>query len=321
MLTIDNVVVHPLVLLSVVDHYNRVAKDTKKRVVGVLLGETSKGQIDITNSYAVPFEEDPRAPGIWFFDHNYHEEMYAMFKKVNAKEKVIGWYSTGPKIRPSDIDIHELMRRYTPEPVLVIIDVNPKDDLEIPTSAYISVENRPEEQSKAERTFSHITCEIGATEAEEVGVEHLLRNIRDTSMSTVSDQVQAKLSSLLSMKKRMEEMVSYLDNVIEGKLPPNHTIIYNIQDILNLSPDLSNAQLLKSLAVTNNDNMMVIYISSLIRSIIALHDLINNKLQNRKWDAEAEKAEEERKDRTDEETLKKTKKEEEKKESKEEKKE
>jgi 26S proteasome regulatory subunit N8 len=28
-----DVVVHPLVLLSVVDHYNRVAKDTKKRAV------------------------------------------------------------------------------------------------------------------------------------------------------------------------------------------------------------------------------------------------------------------------------------------------
>ena len=45
-------VVHPLVLLSVVDHYNRVAKDTRKRVVGVLLGETYKGRTDITNSFA-----------------------------------------------------------------------------------------------------------------------------------------------------------------------------------------------------------------------------------------------------------------------------
>ena len=44
--------VHPLVLLSVVDHYNRVAKDTKKRVVGVLLGENSKGRVEITNSFA-----------------------------------------------------------------------------------------------------------------------------------------------------------------------------------------------------------------------------------------------------------------------------
>jgi len=39
------VVVHPLVLLSVVDHYNRVAKDTRKRVVGVLLGESYKARL------------------------------------------------------------------------------------------------------------------------------------------------------------------------------------------------------------------------------------------------------------------------------------
>lgn len=37
------VVVHPLVLLSVVDHYTRVARDTNKRVVGVLLGEQVLG--------------------------------------------------------------------------------------------------------------------------------------------------------------------------------------------------------------------------------------------------------------------------------------
>ena len=46
------VVVHPLVLLSTVDHYTRVAKDTRKRVVGVLLGEIRKGQVDVTNSFA-----------------------------------------------------------------------------------------------------------------------------------------------------------------------------------------------------------------------------------------------------------------------------
>eukprot|EP00955_Chlamydomonas_euryale_P114956 366318-Chlamydomonas_euryale.AAC.15 len=48
----EKVVLHPLVLLSVVDHYGRIAKDTKKRVVGVLLGEVSKGSVDVTNSFA-----------------------------------------------------------------------------------------------------------------------------------------------------------------------------------------------------------------------------------------------------------------------------
>jgi 26S proteasome regulatory subunit N8 len=49
--TIEKVVVHPLVLL-IVDHYNRVAKDSSKRVVGVLLGSSSRGVVDVTNSYA-----------------------------------------------------------------------------------------------------------------------------------------------------------------------------------------------------------------------------------------------------------------------------
>lgn len=34
----DLVAVHPTVLLSIVDHYNRAGKDVKRRVVGVLLG-------------------------------------------------------------------------------------------------------------------------------------------------------------------------------------------------------------------------------------------------------------------------------------------
>lgn len=275
-----NVVVHPLVLLSVVDHYNRIAKDTKKRVVGILLGETHQGKVDVTNCYAVPFEEDPKDANVWFLDHNYHEAMFAMFKKVNAKEKVVGWYSTGPKIRPADLEINELIRRYTSHPVLTIIDVNPKDDLEIPTEAYISLESENENQSKIRRSFVHIPSEIGAYEAEEVGVEHLLRDIRDTTESTVADQVNAKLTSLKGLKKRLEEMHVYLQKVCDGKMPVNHQIIYNIQDIFNLSPNLKVEELVKSFAVSTNDNMLVVYLSSLTRSIIALHNLINNKMQN-----------------------------------------
>ena len=48
----ESAVVHPLVLLSVVDHYNRAARDTKKRVVGLLLGETYKGKVEVANSFA-----------------------------------------------------------------------------------------------------------------------------------------------------------------------------------------------------------------------------------------------------------------------------
>ena len=91
-------IIHPLVLLSVVDHYNRLASSTSRRVVGILLGSVSHGVVDCTNSFAVPFEED-KNEGVWFLDSNYLENMFAMFKKVAAKEAIVGFYSTGPKVR------------------------------------------------------------------------------------------------------------------------------------------------------------------------------------------------------------------------------
>ncbi len=50
--TPEQIVIHPLVLLSVVDHYNRAAKATKKRVVGVLLGQWKGKTVNVANSYA-----------------------------------------------------------------------------------------------------------------------------------------------------------------------------------------------------------------------------------------------------------------------------
>ena len=46
------VTVHPLVLLSVVDHYNRAFKDTSNRAVGVLLGSWKGSRLDVANSFA-----------------------------------------------------------------------------------------------------------------------------------------------------------------------------------------------------------------------------------------------------------------------------
>ena len=53
--------------------------------------------------------------------------MYGMFKKVNAREKIVGWYHTGPKLHQNDIAINELIRRYQTNSVLVVIDAKPKE--------------------------------------------------------------------------------------------------------------------------------------------------------------------------------------------------
>ncbi|KAI9363946.1 maintenance of mitochondrial structure and function-domain-containing protein [Zopfochytrium polystomum] len=278
--TPELVKVHPLVLLSVTDHFFRAARNTKKRVVGVLLGQVVDNVVNVANSYALPFEEDEKDSSVWFLDHNYHEAMYDMFKKVNAKEKMIGWYHTGPKLRPSDLEINELFKRYVPNPVLVIVDVRPKD-IGLPTDAYFAVDEIHDDGTATTKTFNHIPSSIEAEEAEEIGVEHLLRDIKDNAVGTLSSQITDQLDSLKGLQQRLEEIGDYLVKVVNGELPVNHQIIYNLQDVFNLLPNLTAPETVKSFAVATNDELLVIYLSSLARAVIALHNLIENKLSNR----------------------------------------
>ncbi|KAF8062047.1 RPN8B [Scenedesmus sp. PABB004] len=278
----DKVVLHPLVLLSVVDHYNRVAKDTKKRIVGLLLGETYKGQVDVTNSFAVPFEEDDKDPSIWFLDHSYLENMFRMFKKVNAREHVVGWYSSGPRLREADLSVQALMTAYCPNPVLVICEVEPKE-VGLPFTAYTAIDEvREDGTEKSRQVFITIPTEVGQTEAEEIGVEHLLRNVKDATLSTLASDVSAKLQALKGLRSRLAAVQDYLGAVLDGRLPANNDIMTYLQDIFNLLPNMNVEALSTSLAVKGNDMMAGIYLAALIRAVLALHRLIDNK-ETRMW--------------------------------------
>ncbi|KAI5852264.1 26S proteasome regulatory subunit rpn-8 [Tricharina praecox] len=304
----------PLILLSACDHYGRSAKFTRKRVVGVLLGQNSGNSVRVTNSFAVPFEEDDKDPAVWFLDHNYVESMNDMFKKVNAREKLIGWYHSGPKLRASDLQINELFKRYTPNPLLVIVDVEPKA-IGVPTDAYFAIEEIKDDGTTTTKTFVHTPSIIEAEEAEEIGVEHLLRDIRDVAVGSLSTRINNQLQSLQGLHLRLRDIGNYLQKVNNGTLPVNHAILGLLQDVFNLLPNLStpsadgeeNNELARAMAVKTNDQLMNIYLSSLIRAIIAFHDLIDNKIKNRQDQAEEqEKEADKEKEKDEKETGKKS---------------
>lgn len=274
-----DVVVHPLVLLSVVDHFNRVAKGANKRVVGVLLGTREGDTADITNSFAVPFEENKDKPTVWFLDHNFLDTMYWMFKKVNTRQNILGFYSTGPRIKENDLKIASLFRQFcASEPVFVIIDV--RADMEgQPVVAYLAKDEMETEGKEISKVFKHIPSRIEATEEEGVGVEHLLRDINDPSTSTLAASIRGKIKGLAGLSNRLAEITAYMDLVKAGTIPVNNQIIYNLQDVFNLLPNLNVEGLIKSLLTKTNDMHHSIYISSLVRSVIALHNLLNNLLK------------------------------------------
>jgi 26S proteasome regulatory subunit N8 len=156
------------------------------------------------------------------------------------------------------------------------------------------------------KTFVHTPSIIEAEEAEEIGVEHLLRDIRDVAVGTLSTRVTNQLQSLQGLHLRLRDISTYLQKVLDGQLPVNHAILGNLQDIFNLLPNLStpkqgpagnsakaDGELSYAMSTKTNDQLMSIYLSSLIRAITAFHDLIENKIQNRQQQEEKEAAKKE----------------------------
>jgi hypothetical protein len=60
-------------------------------------------------------------------------------------------------------------------------------------------------------------------------VEHLLRDVKDVTISTLATDVAGKLQALQGLRSRLLEIQSYLEAVLEGKLPVNNDIMFYLQ--------------------------------------------------------------------------------------------
>ena len=95
------------------------------------------------------------------------------------------------------------------------------------------------------KSFFHIESSVAAYEPEEIGVEHLLREIKDISLNSIESNIHSKVQALKGLSGKIEGIRNYLAKVREGKMPVNNKVmgvlqvsLYAIQEIVNLLPNL-----------------------------------------------------------------------------------
>ncbi|KCZ81925.1 hypothetical protein H312_00686 [Anncaliia algerae PRA339] len=243
----ERIVVHPLVLLSITDHFMR---SNKERVAGMIIGSVVENVIHITNSYAVPFEETDDSH--WYFDTTYHVTMSDLLKKVIHNEKVLGWYHTGGKMHKNDLLISKSLEQFITSPYMLIVSVLPTNRLPVEV---FQLENDQLHYKKI--------C-IEAEESEEVGVEHLLRGIKreDNHFENVMKE------SLKSYKSSLIKIEEYLDDVLQGKIKKNYKILSILQECLNERPQF---------VYSEEEKLLECYSVELTKVIVGLNDLETNK--------------------------------------------
>jgi hypothetical protein len=98
------------VLFNICDAYIR-RNEGQDRVIGTLLGSVGHdGSVVIKNSYAVPHNESQGQVAV---DIDFHRTMYDLHHRVNPKEVIVGWFSTGRGVDASDalLQVHTTPHR------------------------------------------------------------------------------------------------------------------------------------------------------------------------------------------------------------------
>ncbi|XP_074633301.1 eukaryotic translation initiation factor 3 subunit F-like isoform X2 [Acropora palmata] len=80
------VYVHPVVLFSIVDGFERRSEDAK-RVIGTLLGSVEKCSIEIRSSFGVSHNESQDEVAI---ELEYAISMFELHKKAHPNDEIVG---------------------------------------------------------------------------------------------------------------------------------------------------------------------------------------------------------------------------------------
>eukprot|EP00768_Dysnectes_brevis_P006979 gnl/Dysnectes_brevis/570_a629_3567.p1 GENE.gnl/Dysnectes_brevis/570_a629_3567~~gnl/Dysnectes_brevis/570_a629_3567.p1 ORF type:complete len:298 (-),score=72.41 gnl/Dysnectes_brevis/570_a629_3567:60-953(-) len=287
---IKSVRVHPTVLLSVADHHQRIVGSSSKRVVGILVGSVRGSILHVSNSYAVPFDEKKKSSDVFFFDTIFHERMYALQRRISSTEYIVGWYSTAPKLCPADTQIHQLINESivrvstTPyPPTLILIDVT--ESTHAPTKAYTVAEH---DEATGTPEFQFLSSRVEATEVEAIAVEQLTRRTGAHAHEHAAGGLQGKLRHRAAGMEQLELHVGvlqrYVQECADEERPPNAEILRLLQETVNfLSPP---AELASALVARTNDTAVAGFVAELVRCVVSLDELIENKTSLRKKETE-----------------------------------
>jgi len=258
-----HVLVHPVALLSILDHYLR-RTDEQDRVIGTLLGtRTDSDTVEVHTAFAMLHSETSEQVAV---DADYLKVMSDLCHKVNPQEVIVGWYSTGSTLNTFSALIQNFYSQETaPYPAVhLALNTGTEQGEEPSVKAYISspvgVVPKPENC-----VFLPVPVELRFHAAERSGLD-LLIQAADSAGSTTPQPVtdlEILETSLKKVSDMLDRVLAYVHAVIAGERKGDAGVGRYLMDTLGASTeDLEKGGFNSSL----QDTLMITYLASLVRS-------------------------------------------------------
>ncbi|KAF2072907.1 hypothetical protein CYY_005764 [Polysphondylium violaceum] len=271
-----SVKVHPVVIFNILDHYIR-RNDNQDRVIGTLLGFNNDGVIEIRNCFPVVHSESEQIA----VEMEYQRKMLDLHLKSSPREPIIGWYATGNDINENSVHINNYYREEMGNitPIHLTVDTGLFNDT-MGIHAYQAHNLSLTPDSSLGSYFSKLPLEILSFEAENAGLESIAQTKYSENQQPTSllSELESLKTSLTKLDDMLDQITSYIDAVEKGTIQGDPHLGRFLAKTIQALPK-ANAQVMDK--VINNsvkDLLMIVYLSSLTRSQLAVAEKVRQSL-------------------------------------------
>jgi translation initiation factor 3 subunit F len=278
---------HPTVVFSILNNFVR-RNDRESRVIGTLLGTIKDGVVEVTESFAVPHME--RKDELFVaINKEYHKQMISFHRRINRKERIVGWYTTtspeGALINDNSSLIHDFYSAECENPIHIVVDTTLAGDT-MSVRGFNSVPLSLGDMSLA-NMFREVQVDLTVTDAESTCLYHMIHSQQPAGSSADKPWASSEILSAVPTQRAtvnaamnqllvvLDDVQRYVDSVVDNKNPAVAEYGMKIADAIaalqSVRPEEFNSVLQEKI----QDLLMVSYISSLTSTQLQLSEKIN----------------------------------------------
>ncbi|CAG8777638.1 19061_t:CDS:2, partial [Racocetra fulgida] len=187
-------------------------------------------EVEVRNCFPVPHDESQNQVAV---DMVYHQSMFELHKKVNAKEVIVGWYATGSNLNQWNALIQDFYSKEVSPPFQAIhltmnTDLKNEEKLlgvKTYVSAPIGISAKPENC-----LFLPVPCDVKYFDAERSG--H-----RSTSLISDMDNLE---KTILVVQEMLERVSEYVNKVLVNKPNKNELMVMKMSQLHKTQNDGGN---------------------------------------------------------------------------------
>uniref|UniRef100_K3WB84 COP9 signalosome complex subunit 6 n=1 Tax=Globisporangium ultimum (strain ATCC 200006 / CBS 805.95 / DAOM BR144) TaxID=431595 RepID=K3WB84_GLOUD len=286
--------VHPLVIMNVADHFTRqrcnFQQDQKKKnqsastadankdmpqVIGALFGIQNGLDVSVYDSFEMKYDV---ANGEVQIDKEFLTSRIQQFSQVFPGFELLGWYTVGTKVSPTDLVTHKSVMEFNESPLFMLLD---------PVSKGLSTKKKlPIVLFESElhvlngsptMLFVKTPFKVETSETEGISVDHIskIAPIGDSSKSSLHPYLGNVRDAIKMLDRQVDVMVRFLQAMKNGEAPMDHNLLRHISSICNQLPAMTSQSFDAAFLQEYNDALLVSYLATLTKGATNANTIVD----------------------------------------------